>query len=30
MQVNPEMNFSGSESSDFEDVYEAKDRPDAP
>ena len=25
MQVDPEMNFSGSESSDFEDVYQVKD-----
>jgi len=25
MQVDPEMEFSGSESSDFEDVYQAKD-----
>ena len=25
MQVNPEIQFSGSESSDFEDVYHAKD-----
>ena len=25
MQVDPEMDFSGSESSDFEDVYQVKD-----
>lgn len=24
MQVDPEMDFSGSESSDFEDVYQVK------